>query len=259
MTAQHLTCTAGGRRLLDDVSAAVPPGRLTALIGPNGAGKSTLLRALAGEIQPGAGTVRLDDRPLGSWTRRERARRVAVLPQEGTLAFPLTGLEIALLGRAPHPGSGETAADLEIACGALAAADAAEFAGRRYPTLSGGEKARVHLARVLAQVWDCPLGRPGYLLLDEPTAALDFAQQHRLLALAREFARQRGAGVFAVLHDLNLAAQYADDVIALRAGRVVAHGAPGEVLDAALLAEVFDLPALVLRHPKHGWPLIVPA
>ncbi len=259
MTAQDITCTAGGKRLLGGVSLNVRPGRLTVAIGPNGAGKTTLLRALAGEISPSEGVVRLEGRPLSAWRRRDRARRVAVLPQETAVAFPLTGLEITLLGRAPHPGSGETAIDLEIAHAALTAADALEFAERRYPTLSGGEKARVQLARVLAQIWDCPIDSPGFLLLDEPTAALDCAQQHRLLSLARNFARQRNAGVFAILHDLNLAAQYADDLVALRQGQVVARGTPGEVIDAGLLNDVFGLSAMVLQHPSHGWPLVVPA
>lgn len=259
MTADDLTCTAGGKRLLGGVSLDVRPGRLTVAIGPNGAGKTTLLRALAGEILPASGVVRLEGRPLTAWRRRDRARRVAVLPQETGVAFALTGLDIALLGRAPHAGGGETAADLEIAQAALAAADALEFAGRRYPTLSGGEKARVQLARVLAQIWDCPVDSPGFLLLDEPTAALDCAQQHRLLSLARDFARERNAGVFAILHDLNLAAQYADDLIALRGGLIVARGTPAEVLKASRVREIFDLSALILPHPSHGWPMVVPA
>lgn len=259
MTAEDITCTAGGKRLLGGVSLDVRPGRLTVAIGPNGAGKTTLLRALAGEIAPTGGIVRLDGRPLSAWRRRDRARRVAVLPQETALAFPLSGLEIALLGRAPHPDSGETAADLEIAHAALVAADAVNFAARSYPTLSGGEKARVQLARVLAQIWDCPVDSPGFLLLDEPTAALDCAQQHRLLSLARNFARERNAGVFAILHDLNLAAQYADDLLALRGGVVVARGTPAEVLKASHVREIFDLSALILPHPSHGWPMVVPA
>lgn len=259
MTAEDLTCRVGGKRLLVGVSLDVRPGRLTVAIGPNGAGKTTLLRALAGEIAPAEGIVRLDGRPLSAWRRRDRARRVAVLPQENAVAFPLSGLEIALLGRAPHPGSGETAADLEIAHAALVAADAIHFAARSYPTLSGGEKARVQLARVLAQIWDCPVDSPGFLLLDEPTAALDCAQQHRLLSLARNFARERNAGVFAILHDLNLAAQYADDLVALRAGLVVARGTPAEVLKASRVREIFDLSALILPHPSHGWPMVVPA
>lgn len=259
MIAENLTCHAGGKRLLHDVSLDVRPGRLTVAVGPNGAGKTTLLRALAGEICPAAGVVRLDGQPLSAWRRRDRACRVAVLPQETAVAFPLTGLEIALLGRAPHPDSGETPADQEIAHFALVAADAIGFAARSYPTLSGGEKARVQLARVLAQIWDCPPDRPGYLLLDEPTAALDCAQQHRLLSLARDFARERNVGVFAILHDLNLAAQYADDILAFREGRAVARGTPAEVIEAELLSDVFGLSALVLKHPSHGWPLVVPA
>ncbi len=254
-----LSVRAGWRHLLNDIDVAVRPGEFVAVLGENGAGKSTLLRALAGEsLAPlrAIGRVELAGRPIHAWSSRERARLRAVLPQHAEPSFAFTAEEVALLGRFPY---GSTAVDRAIARQALQLADAAHLAERDVTTLSGGERARVLLAAVFAQLWETEAEHPRYLLLDEPTAALDLAHQHHLLATAREFAARRRLGVLAILHDLNLAAQYADRVLVLRSGRLLAQGAPRDVLSPQLIADGFAVAAHVLAHPLKPAPLIATA
>jgi iron complex transport system ATP-binding protein len=261
LESSSLCVRAGWRQLLVDIELALAPGEVLAVLGENGAGKTTLLRALAGEpLGPrlrSSGRVTLADRPLHDWPVRELARLRAVLPQQTELAFAFTALELVQLARYPH---GDAAADaLAIARQALALADAMRFEQREVATLSGGERARVFLAAAFAQLWECECEWPRFLLLDEPTAALDLAHQHHLLATAREFAARRGLGVLAILHDLNLAAQYADRVLILRDGRLLAAGAPREVLTAERIADGFAVAASVLAHPLKPAPLIATA
>ncbi|MGH7790048.1 MAG: heme ABC transporter ATP-binding protein [Candidatus Binatia bacterium] len=256
LAAYDLSVRAGTATLLAGVSAAVVPGQVLAVIGPNGAGKSTLLNALAGDVAPAGGQIVLEGRPLATWPAADVARLRAVLLQHSGLEFAFTALEVVLLGRAPHAGRVSRARDLAIAAAALTAADAAALRARAYPTLSGGERQRVQLARALAQIWDATPAAPTYLLLDEPTAALDLAHQHRALQRARDWAR-RGTGVMVVLHDLNLAAAYADRVLVLSRGRVAALGAPFEVLQPLLIEDVFGLAVTLASHPDASAPFIV--
>ncbi len=235
----------------------VAAGEFVALLGKNGAGKSTLMRALSGDLAPTSGEVHMEDRPLSQWSTRERARMRAVLPQQGTLAFGFTGLEVASMGRYPHCGGTPGARDLEIAREALAAVSADHLAHRRVTTLSGGEKARVQLARVLAQLWPEGGAANRYLLLDEPTASLDPAHQHLALSLAKQMAAERKFGVLAVLHDLNLASQYADRIVLLKDGRVLENGPPEDVLTTAALAQCLAIEATIVRHPKDGRRVVV--
>lgn len=219
-------------------------------MGPNGAGKSTLLGALAGDLGASAGEVLIDGRPPAAWSPGELALRRAVLPQSAALSFPVE--EVIRMGRAPWAGvctdGGED--DDEVVAAAMTATEVAPFAARPYAALSGGERARVALARVLAQ-------RAPVLLLDEPTAALDLRHQELVLRLCRERA---GAGdaVVVVLHDLGLAAAYADRVAVLHAGAVAAEGAPAEVFGEELLSRVYRQPVEVFRHPETGVPLVLP-
>jgi iron complex transport system ATP-binding protein len=259
LVARNLTVTVGSARLLWHAAAAVSPGEVVVLLGENGAGKSTLLKVLAGDIVPRGGTVDLNGRPMHLWSMRDRALRRAVLPQNPSVAFGFTALEVVLLGRFPHCGSAVGKIDFAIARDALALVDADLLESRLVSTLSGGEAARVHLARALAQVWEDAGHGARYLLLDEPVASLDPAHQHLALATARSFAKDRGVGVLAVLHDPNLAAQYAERVILLKRGRVIAQGAPRAVLTPDHLAECYGLPATVVPHPRLDVPLVVMA
>ena len=254
--ARGVTVTASSRTLLDDVSLDVAPGTVTALVGPNGAGKSTLLRVIAGDLHESRGSVVIDGKALAAWHPNALARRRAVLPQDSTLAFPFSALEVVLMGRTPHASGGDTVRDRDIALDALEAVDLAGFGERLYPTLSGGERQRVQLARVLAQVWERDGDSARALLLDEPVASLDLAQQQRVLLVARDFARE-GAAVLIVLHDLNLAAQYSDTIALMRGGRMMAAGSPSDVLTSEIVLDVFGVNVQVVPHPCATCPLIV--
>ncbi|MBF6467422.1 heme ABC transporter ATP-binding protein [Nocardia beijingensis] len=238
------------RRVLDGVDFEAVAGQVVALVGPNGAGKSTLLAVLAGELAPSAGTVELDGQPLAHWTTLDMARRRAVLPQTHTVGFPFTAREVVAMGRAPWVRTERREHDEQQIAAAMAVTDVAHLATRSFPTLSGGERARVALARVLAQ-------DTATLLLDEPTAALDLGHQEAVLRLAAERAAA-GAAVVVVLHDLGVAAAYADRVAVLDAGCIAADGPPREVLTTELLTKVYQHPVEVLDHPVTGAQLVLP-
>lgn len=258
LEARQIGVIVGGKVLLDNVSLTLLPGQVTALLGPNGAGKSTLLKVLIGDLPPTYGAVYLDGRPLEGWSLVERARRRAVVPQESALAFPFTAFEVVLLGRAPHVALRETPQDVAIARQAMAQTGVDHLSDRAYPSLSGGERQRVQLSRALAQIWETlPDGAARWLLLDEPTASLDLAHQYEAMAVARQFAED-GVGVVVVVHDLNLAAYVADDIVLLDRGRIVAAGRPEEVLTAERIRAVFGLNVAVTPHPHHGRPCVVP-
>ena len=253
------TVRIGDKTILDAVSLTLGAGELLAVLGPNGAGKSTLLRVLSGALAPSEGWVVLDGRPLSDWNRRALARRRAVLPQSSPLSFGFRAYEIVQRGREPYAGLSARDDDNEIVQSAMAEADVVDLAERIYPTLSGGEQQRVQLARVLSQVW--PLGvraETRFLLLDEPTSSLDLAHQHALLQLTRRWAEQ-GLGALLILHDLNLAALYADRICLLRDGRLAADGPPEEVLTPEAIEGCFDLPVTVVRHPSRDRPYVMPA
>ncbi len=240
----------GPHVVLDDVDIAIRPGEVVALVGPNGAGKSTLLALLAGDEQPAAGRVLLDGVDLRAVGVDELARRRAVLLQETRLSFPFLVEDVVRMGRSPWRGSDRAADDDEVVLAAMATAEVAHLDARRFPTLSGGEKARTSFARVLAQ-------EPGVLLLDEPTAALDIRHQESVLAEVGRWAGD-GAAVVVVLHDLSLAAAYADRVVLLDGGRVRGDGPPHEVLTSALLSEVYRHPVEVVPRPGTDEIVVLP-
>ncbi|MEV6973962.1 heme ABC transporter ATP-binding protein [Kitasatospora sp. NPDC093806] len=250
LTAEAVRLTVGGREPLTGADVRVTAGEVVALLGPNGAGKSTLLSVLAGDLPPTAGEVRLAGRPLAGYRPAELARRRALLPQAAALSFPFPADEVVRMGRAPWAGTAAAAEDDAVVAEAMAATESTAFTGRPFTALSGGERARVALARVLAQ-------RTPLLLLDEPTAALDLRHQELVLRLARARAAA-GDGVVVVLHDLTLAAAYADRVVLLTGGATVAAGPVAEVLRAPLLSEVYGHPVEVLPHPRTGVPLVLP-
>ncbi|MFE4259927.1 heme ABC transporter ATP-binding protein [Streptomyces sp. NPDC056883] len=240
----------GGREVLAGIRLTVRAGEVLALVGPNGAGKSTLLAALSGDLPAASGEVRIDGRPVGGWPAPELALRRAVLPQSAELAFPFPVEDVVRMGRAPWAGTGTADGDEEAVAAAMAATEVTGFAARPFSGLSGGERARVALARVLAQ------GAP-LLLLDEPTAALDLRHQELVLRICRDRAAA-GDGVVVVLHDLGLAAAYADRVAVLHDGRIAVDGPPAEVFEDGLLSRVYRQPVEVLPHPRTGAPLVVP-
>ena len=249
----------GRATLLDDVSIVVQPGEIVAVAGPNGAGKTTLIGVLAGDIGPTTGIVTLEGRPIADWPGSELARRRAVMSVDRAVAFAYSAGEVAMMGRMPLHGGDPDDSDRAVIDTLLQAVDCADLADRVYATLSTGERQRVQLARAIAQVTgpDGAVDEPGrFLLLDEPTSSLDPAHQHTAMRLLRRVA-DAGRGVLAVLHDLNLAAAYADRVVLMRAARVLDIGAPAEVLRPDTLEAVFGIRMLVIPHPQLAHPLVI--
>jgi iron complex transport system ATP-binding protein len=258
LVAQALGYAVDGRRLLDGVSLDLRPGQVHAVLGRNGAGKSTLLRLLAGELRPDAGQVRLNGRELGGWTPQQLARQRAVMPQSESLRFGFTVEQVVALGRyASLRQRPET--ERQILREALDLAGIGHLLQRKYPSLSGGERARVQLARALAQIWPTqgtPPQPARYLLLDEPTASLDLAHQHECLMQARCFAAS-GVGVLVVLHDPNLALRYADQATLLVDGCVYGQGAARQLLDRAALEHVYGVQVELIQVPGEDAPVVV--
>ncbi len=250
---ESLRVERGGRSLLELDRLELRAGEFTAIVGPNGAGKSTLFRAITGEWAS-RGTITLFGRPLADWDRRELATRLAVMTQSSALSFDFTVAEVVGLGRLPHRGESATGAR-EAVAESLDALELRTFAQRSYLSLSGGERQRVQFARVLAQLHGVSTDRA--LLLDEPTSALDLRQQRSVLDLAWRAARG-GACVVAVLHDLNLAARYADRLCVIRSGRLLADGAPGACLSEDAVARAFGLPVVIESARSDGLPVVLP-
>jgi iron complex transport system ATP-binding protein len=248
--AEGLVVHLGARVVLAGVDLEVRAGELVALVGPNGAGKTTLLAALAGDVRRAGGTVAVEGVALEDWTPLDLARRRAVLPQQVQLGFPFLVEEVVAMGRSPWAGTDLEDDDVTLVAAALEEADAAHLVGRRFPSLSGGERARVALARVLAQATQL-------LLLDEPTAALDVHHQELVLGALRRRV-SAGTGAVVVLHDLALAAAHADRVVVVAAGRIEADGPAAAVLTAERLTAVYRHRIEVLPHPRTGAPLVLP-
>ena len=243
--------------ILRDASLEFRPGEVTAIVGPNGAGKSTLLRVLSGELLPSSGHVLLDGVPLRRWNARALARRRAVLPQSSSLQFHFTVAEIVALGCTVHERTQHSHPHDDVIDKALADTGITHLSDRFVPTLSGGERQRAHFARCVAQLCAGSTDSTRILLLDEPTASLDPAHQHHVMARAQSMAEE-DCIVVAVVHDLNLAAAYADKLIILSNGRVDFSGSVADGLSARRLARVFDIDVEILDHPNGGRPLIVP-
>lgn len=244
LSAQSVCVELGGRRVLDAVAVSIGTGELVGLLGPNGAGKTTLLRALAGLQPVQAGQLRLLDRALGDYAPHERARRLAYLPQGGQCHWPMPVAQVVALGRLPHraPWARLPAADAQAVQRAMQDTGVADLADRAATELSGGERARVLLARALAV-------ESQLLLVDEPTAGLDPAQQLGVMQVLRSRA-QSGTGVVVVLHDLTLAARFCDRLLLLDQGRVVADAAPKQVLTPAHLRQVYGIAAHYTETPE---------
>lgn len=248
IVAKGVRLALGSRTVLDGVDITIPTGRITAVVGPNGAGKSTLLRAFAGLVSPAGGEILLDGRPLGSRSGSELARAIAYLPQERAVHWPLAARAVVALGRLPHADTETAATNTAAVDTALAEMDIADLAERPVIELSGGERARVLVARALAQ--QTPL-----ILADEPTAGLDPAHA---LALFELFTRLAAAGrtIVVALHDLSLAARFAHHVVLLADGRIAAAGPPSDVLTPRHLEPAFGV--TMLCTDIEGMPIVVP-
>lgn len=238
-----------GRSILDDASIEIHSGEVHALVGPNGAGKSTLFGVLAGDVAAQAGTVEIDDQPIAQVKPRLLARERAVLLQENTVTFPFSAEQVVRMGRTPWARTPSADEDDERVAAAMAQTEVTTLKARAVPSLSGGERARVALARVIAQ-------STGILLLDEPTAALDLKHHEDVMRLIRGRA-DAGVAVAIVLHDLNAALAHADRVTLLAEGRIAASGSAAEVLTAARIEQVYGQAVDVFPHPTTGVPLVV--
>ncbi|MGV9390675.1 ABC transporter ATP-binding protein [Streptomyces olivaceus] len=252
LTAREITLRYGDRVVSTRLSLDVPDGSFTAVVGPNACGKSTLLRALVRLLRPTEGQVVLDGREVGSYPSKELARQVGFLPQDPLAPDDIKVRQLVSRGRFPHRTllSPRSEQDESAVREAMAAAEVTELADRPVQELSGGQRQRVWIAMALAQ-------QTPYLLLDEPTSFLDITHQYQLLHLLARL-RDQGRTVVAVLHDINQACRFADHLVAMRDGKVVAEGSPGDIVDAALIKDVFDLPSVIVPDPVAGTPMVVP-
>ncbi|WP_320536851.1 ABC transporter ATP-binding protein [Pseudarthrobacter sp. IC2-21] len=253
LSAQELTLKYDQRCVVDGLTAEIPEGKVTVIVGANACGKSTLLHGLSRLLKPAAGAVMLDGKDIHSRPSRELARTLGLLPQHPTAPDGITVRDLVGRGRYPHQGFFRSWSQNDDAAvqRALQATETLELAGRNVDELSGGQRQRVWIAMALAQETEV-------LLLDEPTTYLDLAHQVEVLDLVTDLNRKRGTTVAIVLHDLNLAARYADHVIAMKAGAVVALGAPQDVVTENLVLDVFGLQSRVIPDPVSGTPLIIP-
>ncbi|MCH4542129.1 Fe3+-hydroxamate ABC transporter ATP-binding protein FhuC [Ochrobactrum sp. POC9] len=244
---ENVSFSVAGRTLLQPLTMSIPGGCLTALIGHNGSGKSTLLKILARQQPASGGTVRFAGKTLGEWGDREFARKLAYLPQQTAPAAGILVKELVALGRYPWHGAlgrfGE--ADRRKVEEAIELTGIAPFADRLVDTLSGGERQRVWLAMLVAQDAEC-------LLLDEPTSALDIAHQIEVLSLVRKLSHEKELSVFVVLHDVNMAARFCDEVFALHSGRLIAQSTPKGIMVPDRLEEIYGIPMEVMQHVSSG-------
>ncbi|WP_394892471.1 heme ABC transporter ATP-binding protein [Mesorhizobium sp. AaZ16] len=255
--ARDVSVSIGGKQIIANVDFEIRPGELAAIVGPNGSGKTTFLRAVSGDLSY-SGAIRINGRDIAALKPWQAAAMRAVLPQATALSFPFTVREIVKLGLTGGRSGALPGEDERLPDRALARVDLEGFAGRFYQELSGGEQQRVQLARVLCQVWAPVLdGSPRYLLLDEPVSSLDIKHQLIIMNIARDFAR-RGGGVVAILHDLNLAAMFADRIFVMHRGRLAAAGSPQSVLSDELISKVFECRLKVGALPAGNTPFVLP-
>jgi len=248
---RHCCFSVGSQRLLEDVSATIPSGCVTGILGANGAGKTSLVHLAAGYEKAQSGSIRLDAIDLKSWSRGELAKKIAVLPQTATLDFPFSVEEVVLMGRIPHQS--DEATNRALVAKVLSLFSLTDFAQRPYTSLSGGEKQRVQICRVVSQVID-DLSH-AHLLFDEPIAPLDIAHQVAFFRLVRGFAAQ-GTAVGLVLHDIELACQFCDEIILMSAGKILGAGKPAAVITSDSIQQAFDVSATVTKGPAGAIQLI---
>ena len=250
---QNVTLAYGQRSVVRELSFQVYPGELLGLVGPNGCGKTSIIKALSRVLTPESGRILLDGKELNGIARNELAKIIGVVPQNPSLPDTFTVFEVVILGRNPHLGlfNGETARDMAVVWQAMERTGITHLAKRRIGELSGGEKQRVTIARVLAQ-------EPRVILLDEPTANLDISQQMDILDLITGMCREKNTAGLIAIHDLNIAAQYCTRIIMLKNGQIHGEGIPSEVITAENVREVFGADTTVYAHPENNLPMVLP-
>ena len=253
---EQLSVSIRTKVILKNINLEIKPGEVLAIIGPNGAGKSTLLKAITGDIQHSTGNIQYNGIALRHYRPLNLAKIRGVLSQHVRPSFSISVLETVVMGRFPFQQKESVNLSKKIARWALAQVRLSGFEHRQLPSLSGGEQQRVHFARILAQLHTPNDSNSKYMFLDEPTASQDIAQQHHILNLAKTLARKSRYGIFLVLHDINLAAQYADRIILLRKGQIRYQGQPNQVLTQQNIKEVFDIQSVISRHPVFDCPYI---
>lgn len=256
LKATDISYSIGKKNILSDVNAVFHPGKFNMILGPNGSGKSTFLKIFSGEIHGNQGDVFYNEKNIRHIKNDELAKYRAVMSQQPELSFPLTVDEVVMMGRYPHFNFSPNKKDFAICDEVMERMNLSAFRERNYLTLSGGEKQRVQFARVLAQIWQAQQNGIRYLFLDEPLTSLDINYQQEFLQIAREFA-QNDTVLVAVMHDINLAVQYGDQLFFLKQGKLVADGSPKEIISQALLKVVFGINTTIIDNPVTNGPLVI--
>ena len=256
ISAEQIKYSVGTKNILNNISVKFLPGTCNLIIGPNGSGKSTLIKLLSGEINNFDGQLSYNGSDIKNLTKLALAASRAVLSQQTELSFPMTVEEVVLLGRNPHFEFNPSKKDIEIVKEVMALLDLNSFTHRNYQTLSGGEKQRVHYARVLAQIWEIPKGEQRYLFLDEPLNNLDIYYQQIFLSIAVSLLNDTTT-LIGVVHDINIALRYADQLFFLKEGALIKNGAPEKIVDAILIKEVFNIDTQLMLHPSNGKPVVL--
>jgi iron complex transport system ATP-binding protein len=253
---ENIHYSIGVKQILRGISIRFGAGLFHVIVGPNGSGKSTFLKVFSGDQHPQQGSVRYDRDDIFKLNKTAVAQRRSVMSQQPELHFPLSVSEIVMMGRYPHFNYQPSAKDIAIYDEVIKEMELTDFLDRDYLTLSGGEKQRVQFARALAQIWEKPTEGSRYLFLDEPINNLDIHYQHQFLQLAKAFTTAHTVTI-AVLHDINLAIQYADTISFMKSGEIVSTGPPSSVISASLIKDVFAIPVDIIRHPATDHPIII--
>lgn len=252
----NINYTAGNRQILSTVSAEFLPGKINMILGPNGSGKSTWLKIFSGETKHFSGEVFYGDNTIQSFKLPDLSKRRAVMSQQTALSFPLSVEEVVMMGRYPHFSFNPCKKDISICNEVMELLNLSSFRERNYLTLSGGEKQRVQFARLLVQVWETPTNGDRYIFLDEPLNNLDISYQQEFLQIAKSFTNVNTVFI-AVMHDLNLALQYADELFFLKNGKLFASGNANELVTEELIEEVFSVKANIINNPINNKPVVV--
>ncbi len=253
---ENIQYSIGKKQILKNISLEFIPGAFNMILGPNGSGKSSFLKIFSGEIKGYRGKVLYNNKNIAELKKETLAKFRAVMSQQPELSFPLLVEEVVMMGRYPHFNFNPNKKDIQICEAVMERMHLSNLSERNYLTLSGGEKQRVQYARVLAQIWEEPVDDYRYLFLDEPLASLDIHYQQEFLQIARDFVNNDTV-IVAVMHDLNLATQYADSLFFLKQGSLVANGKPKEILTEQLIKEVFDIDTSIINNPVNNHPLVI--